>query len=171
MSCPIILGGIDLGCQDSMAGIKEVYVIDRNLITGVTVSTGSTISAISAGTNKFKTYKFKKQTAGLTSTGTFNDGNQNRFYTNDLVLKFNKLETAKRIEFENMAKGDLAVIVKTNDSKYFYLGYDNEVTMSANVAQTGVAFGDQNGYNVTLEEISFSLPYEVDGTIVASLIA
>lgn len=169
-ACPIILTGIELGCKDAIAGIKEVYLIDRTAITGTTVS-GSTITAISAGTEKFKVYKFKNQTGMINSVGTFNDANENQFYTNDLTLKFNKLEAAKRTEIEAMSKGRLAAIVKTNAGQYIYLGYDNEVTVTANVATSGTAFGDQNGYQLTLQDISFQLPYFVDGTIIAALIA
>lgn len=172
MSCPLQLSGLSLGCNDVVGGISEVYIIDRNLVTGVTAS-GSTITAINTGVEKFKVYKFKKQTGMLNSVGAFADANENVIWTNDLTLKFNKLEATKRTEILNLAKGSLAVIVKTAGTTptYKYLGFDNEVTMSAATASTGTAFTDQNGYNITLQEISFTEPYFVDGSIIAGLIA
>ena len=171
MACPITLSGIQLGCKDAIAGVTEFYVIDRNNITATPTVSGGLITAIPTGVNNFSVYKVKKQTASLVQTATIVDANDNYMFTNDLVVKFNKLETSKRIELEQLVKGQLAIIVKLNNGSYWYMGYNNEVTVTAMVANSGVNFGDQSGYDITFQDLSFGMLYEVSAGIIPALIS
>ena len=58
----------------------------------------------------------------------------------------------------------------SGNNKYWYLGYDEPVTLTAGTAGTGTAKGDKNGYDLTLTDLSNSLPYEVSEAIATTII-
>ena len=80
------------------------------------------------------------------------------------------METTKRVEMTALAIGDLAVIVKDANGKYWYLGYDEPVNASAGDGQTGTARGDSNRYTLTLQDESLGLPYEVLASVISGLL-
>lgn len=173
MSCSLnVLAGIAGSCESSMGGIIEVYINHFDQIDEVTV-TSDKISAITLKSSgeKFHKYNFKRNTGSLTSTYTIDPANGVSFVTSDLSLVFAKQDTAKRIEISALALDDLVVIVKDANQKYWYLGYNEPVQASAATAQTGVARTDGNNYNITLQDTSLTLPYEVDASAIASLLA
>jgi hypothetical protein len=90
--------------------------------------------------------------------------------TSELLLQFNRMQTQARVEITALAMGDLAVIVKDANGKYWYLGKDEPVNASAGDGQTGTARGDANRYTITLQDESKEMPYEVDSSIVDALV-
>lgn len=171
MACSnITLTGINVGCKDSMGGIKEVYAIKAENVTGVTVDASTNmIDDISVTTGeKFKTYKVRKQTSSMTSTFSTDDAVGTFSIQTDLALQFTKMTTKRNEELMGLLVEDLVILAKDQNDRTWYLGKDNGVTASAGTAQTGQAMGDLNGYNVTLTDISRRLPYEVDPTILTS---
>ncbi len=94
-----------------------------------------------------------------------------RYVTTDLLLQFNRMETAKRVEITALALGDLVVIAKDANGKYWYLGKDEPVNASAGDGQTGTARSDANRYTITLQDNSKEMPFEVDPSIVDALVA
>jgi len=179
MACSsITLAGINTGCKDNMGGIKEVYIIKKDYIESVTL-TSNAISAITVSVvdptaatpedQPWSTYKFRKGTSQFTSTMTTDDAAGTMSFETVLALQFSKQETSKRLEIMALCMDDVAVIVLDNNGKYWYLGYDQPVTATAATAQTGTAFGDFGGYNVELTDNSKELPYEVTATAIAAL--
>ena len=145
MGCPIILNGVDVECK-GMGGIKEIYIADAESVTSVTLDTTENIidTITMDASGKFYTYKLRKQTAGMESTINADDAAGTIFYETVLDASFQKMTTSKRVELQALAIGNLAVIVKDNNDKYWYLGYDNPVTLTGGAASTGIAFGDAN---------------------------
>lgn len=170
MSCIQTLNGLSRDCSANMGGIVEVMIANHDDVTGVTIADGiiSTISMASSA--KFKRYNFAKNTGSLTSTYNLDAASGVKYVTSDLLLQFNRMETTKRVEITALAIGDLAVIVKDANGKYWYLGKDEPVNASAGDGQTGTARGDANRYTITLQDESLEMPYEVDGSIVAALV-
>lgn len=154
-----------------MGGIVEALIANFDDVTGVTVTDGiiSTISMASSA--KFKRYSFAKNTGSLTSNYNIDAASGVKYVTTDLLLQFNRMETAKRVEITALALGDLAIIVKDANGKYWYLGKDEPVNASAGDGQTGTARGDANRYTITLQDESQEMPYEVDSSIVDALVA
>lgn len=172
MSCSLnTLAGIAGSCESNQGGIIEVYINHFDQIDEVTV-TSDKISAITlkASGEKFHKYNFKRNTGSLTSTYTIDPVNGVSFVTSDLSLVFAKQDTAKRIEISALALDDLVVIVKDANGKFWYLGYNEPVQASAATAQTGTNRTDGNNYNITLQDTSLTLPYEVDAAAIASLL-
>ena len=171
MPCIQTLSGLTRDCSSNMGGIVEALIANFDDVTGVTVSDGiiSTISMASAA--KFKRYSFAKNTGSLTSNYNIDAASGVKYVTTDLLLQFNRMETAKRVEITALALGDLVVIVKDANGKYWYLGKDEPVNASAGDGQTGTARGDANRYTITLQDESKEMPYEVDSSIVDALVA
>ena len=55
--------------------------------------------------------------------------------------------------------------------QFIYLGYDQEVTITNAVMQSGTAKTDLNGFTLTFTDESIELPYFVDGEIIDALVA
>lgn len=173
MACKsFALSGISLGCKDTMGGIKEVYIIKSGDITGITLNTEqSQISTITTASEaKFKTYKFRKGTASMTSTASSDETIGNFSVTTELALQFSKMETSKRLEIMALCLEDVAVIVLDWNGKYWMLGYDFPVTATTATGATGTAATDFNGYNITLTDTSSEFPFEVPSEVVGGLI-
>ena len=171
MSCTQTLSGLAKDCAANMGGIVEVLIANYDDVTAVTVSDG-VISAITmASSKKFQKYNFAKNTGSLTSTYTIDAASGVKYVTSDLLLQFNRMQTAARVEITALALGDLAVIVKDANGKYWYLGKDEPVNASAGDGQTGTARSDANRYTITLQDESLEMPYEVDDSIISGLVA
>ena len=171
MSCIQTLSGLAKDCAANMGGIVEVMIANFADVTGVTITDG-VVSAVTMATDaKFKKYSFAKNAGSLTSTYNIDAASGVKYVTSDLLLQFNRMETSKRVEITALSLGDLAVIVKDANGKYWYLGKDEPVNASAGDGQTGTARGDANRYTITLQDESLEMPYEVDETIIPSIVA
>ena len=153
-----------------MGGITEVLLANREDVSAVTADTGKVTEITMASSAKFKKYTFARNTGSMTSTYTIDQASGVRYVTTDLLLQFNRMETAKRVEISALAVNDLVAIVKDANGIYWYLGYDEPVNASAGDGQTGTARGDANRYTITLQDNSKEMPMEVDSTIIAALI-
>lgn len=173
MACKsFALSGIALPCKDNMGGIKEVYIVKSADVTSKTLNTEESQIAtiVLAESAKFKTYKFRKGTASMTSTASSDEAIGNFSVATELGLQFSKMETSKRLEIMALCLEDVEVIVLDFNGKYWYLGWDFPVSATAATAQTGTAATDLNGYNITLTDTSAEFPYEVPASVVAELI-
>lgn len=168
------LAGIQTGCKDNMGGIKEAYIVlykDVLEAENPFTVTEDVITAIDATVAaKFQKYTFRKQTGGLTSTLTVDDTVGTQYWTNSLTLQFSKMETVKAIEINALTVADSLVIVKDSNNKYWLLGYDNPVSTTEATGQTGTAYGDLNGYTITLTDMSKFLPYEVSDEAMSAIL-
>lgn len=170
MSCIQTLSGLAKDCAANMGGIVEVLIANFDDVSEVTITTDKVSAITMASSAKFKKYNFAKNTGSLTSTYNIDQASGVKYVTSDLVLQFNRMETTKRVEITALSLGDLAVIVKDANGKYWYLGKDEPVNASAGDGQTGTARGDANRYTITLQDESLEMPYEVDASIVDALI-
>jgi len=74
-----------------------------------------------------------------------------------------------RNELRLLGLNRLMAIVTDRNGKYWLLGRSNGLDVSGGTSQTGTAFGDRNGYEMTftgMEELPCS---EVSSTIIATL--
>lgn len=173
MACKsFALSGIAMGCKDNLGGIKEVYIIKSADVTAKTLNTEkSQIATIETATDaKFKTYKFRKGTASMTSTASSDEAIGNFSVATELSLQFSKMETSKRLEIMALCLEDVEVMVLDWNGKYWYLGYDFPVSASAATGVTGTASTDLNGYTVTLADTSAEFPFEVPAEVATPLI-
>ena len=170
MACNVTLTGIALDCVTNLSGIKAIYLANDASVGDPTPDEGM-IKTIDASAGTFKKYVPAKNTGSLTKTLTKDESTGVMYYTNEAVAQFNKMETAKRTELANIGMGQFKAIVLDNNGKYWFLGKDNYVSASAVTGQTGAGLDDGNFYTLTLTDISRELPYEVDPTAIAAVVA
>ena len=158
MSCLQTLNGIALECNGSLGGVKEVLIANHADVGDITINDGQ-ITAIDAQ-GKFHMYQFRRNTANATSTLAVDATNGSTVST-DLVMSFLRQDTVKRTELSALANGELAVIYRDANDKYWYLGFNFPVMASAGTGETGTAFTDGNRYSITLQDNSLDWPYEI----------
>ena len=173
MACSQTLNGIAASCETNVGGIREVFICNYDDVSAIEVdATTNMIDTITMETGKkFNKYFFKKNTSSLTSTLNVDPTAGVNFVQSDLALVFAKQETVKRMEIAKLSLGELRVIVKDANGKYWFLGYEEFVSATAGTAETGVNRTDGNRYTITLTDYSSSYPYEVDPSIVDALVA
>lgn len=170
MACNQTLKGIARDCVNALGGVEEVLIANFADVTAITVA-DDVVSAITMATGAtFKKYSFRPQTAEATSTLNKSSENGTGYVTTDLVLQFHKQDTAKRIEIKSLTAGELRVIYKDNNGKYWLMGQERPVEATAAPGNTGKAFGDFNGYGITLQSNEATHPIEVSGSIIDSLL-
>lgn len=153
-----------------MGGIIEALIANKESVSEITISSDK-VSAITMATSaKFKKYSFARNTGSLTSTYTIDQTTGARYVASVLVLVFNRMETAKRVEITALAQNDLVVIVKDANGKYWLLGKDEPVNATGGDGLSGTARTDRNGYSITLQDNSPEMPYEVDEDIISGLV-
>lgn len=170
MSCPQTLAGLVKDCYPNMGGIVRVLLANADDVSSVTVTTDAISAITMVSTKTFKAYAFRPNTSSMTSNWQINAENGVAYVQTDLQMVFNRMETTKRVEISAMALADLVAIVEDCNGKYWYLGYDNPVHISAGDGQTGTARADRNGYSITLQDDSKGLPMEVASSIIDSLL-
>ena len=170
MPCTQVLSGLTKDCSANMGGIVEVLIANFDDVTAVTITDGVVSAITMASSAYFHRYSFAKNTGSLTSTYNIDPASGVKYVTSDLVLQFNRMDTGKRIEISALALGDLAVIVKDANGRYWYLGKDEPVNASAADGATGTARGDANRYAITLQDESLEMPYEVSKTVIANVV-
>jgi hypothetical protein len=167
MSCltSYTLKGIHTDCEPNLAGIVEVWIGfygDYDVeVQSIANSGASAHSVTSISGDPMQHYEFAKQTGSLTSTLTNNEANGTRYYTNEIVLAFNRMEGKKHLEIQALGSEKLVAIVHDLNDKYWYVGYDGYLSAASSTSQTGQSYDDNNGYNITLDAMSAYLPFEM----------
>lgn len=166
MSCPLALG-MSRDCSDSIGGIEEVLISERDDITFTEAA--HEITSITQAAGSFYRYELKKEAGSLTSTATIDPVGGTSFYDNVCAFTINKLSAAKTNEIKLMILARLFVIIKDNNGKYWAMGADNFAEGSNLVAQTGQAYGDANQYQIELMDKSKYPCYEVQASVIGLL--
>lgn len=169
MGCCRELSGLNRSCERGTGGIRRAWIACYDSVTDPTL-TADMISSIGTPTSAWHLYEFRKQTGSFTTTLTTDAAAGSLYYSTAIVLQFSQMEAMKRTEIEAIAESDTRVIVEDNNGRYWYFGFDNYVELTDGTAETGTAFGDFNGYNITLEDISQKPPYEVSAAGMAPLL-
>lgn len=164
MACCQTLTGLSSACEANMGGIKTAWIACSEDVpkASITISNGE-VTAITSFSTAFKKYEFKKNTGNTVTTPTVTDGGV--FYDSSISLQFAKQETVKKLEIEAIAQSDMKVIIQDNNGKYWFYGYENDVTLSDGSVESGTALTDFNGYNITLSSSELALPYEVQAEV------
>jgi len=171
MACTQTLAGILQDCETSMGGIVMAYIANHGEIANFEVAETGEISAITMKADtKFKSYHTRRGASSMTSTLNADPANGVNYVTTEVVLTFPKMNQANRDEIAKLAVGQLSVIVKDANGKYWLLGAEHPVMASAGTGQTGTAMGDANNYQITLQDNASTFPYEVDAATIESII-
>lgn len=164
--CTQTLAGIARDCCANQGGIREAYI--GNYIDGAFTVSAGTITGVNSGAS-FYHYTFKKDTGSFTSTLNVDNANGVNYVSTEVNFVFSRMETLKRIEMAALALGDLIVVVKDANGKFWAFGVEEPVNASAGSAETGVARGDANQYTITLLDNASSFPMELTSDAITAL--
>lgn len=171
MSCTQTLSNINVDCGANKGGVVELLAQTRSAVASITVTDGKVTAITMADTTPpAAKFAFRKQASGLTSTLNIDQAAGVKFVSSEMAMRFAKMDTSKRTAIQAMSDSELYCIVKDENGKYWLLGYDNPVTISAGTGATGTAFTDANEYTITLSDTSNEFPYEVAESAVASFL-
>lgn len=174
MECnSIALTGIARDCNANMGGIKKVWMVLKDEVTTVTVDDRTNSIAtmsLASGSNSLHEFNFRKGAASMTSNLQKDDTAGSYYWETDLVMNFQRMETAKRTAVMALTLAECAAIVLDANNIYWFLGKDEYLGATAGTGETGQAKTDANQYTVTLQDSSLELPYEIDKQVAESLI-
>ena len=171
MSCNIT-AGFTLDCNDSNGGIEKIFIANGP-VESITETSG-TITAITVGgsaltPSDFFEFEVPRQTSSFTETINVSNENGTVFYDQALTMIFNKMEASKRDQILLLSQNnEMVVVFKDNNSKYFSVGVERGAYMTAGTSVSGVAYGDRNGYELTISGMEEQPSFEVTGSIVES---
>lgn len=166
------LKGIEGSCEANLAGIKKAWLGYQDDYTFAfaedSAHTLTITSATSAAT--LHEYVFNKQTGSLTSELTKDETNGTNYYTNTLALQFTRMEQKKHLEIEAMGKEHLWGIVLDNNDEYWVVGADGYLSLDTDTTQSGQAYDDLNGYQLSLSAMSKYKPVSIEENAAKALI-
>lgn len=175
MACSNISAGIALDCNESNGGIEKIYIANGP-VQSISTATGNTgiVDEIVVGGSPltpadFYEFEVPRQTSSLTETHTVSQTNGTLFYDQALTMVFNKMEADKRNQLLLMAQAtNMVVIAKDNNGIYWSIGLERGAYMTAGSSVSGTAYGDRNGYEITISGAELNPTYEVTSSIVVA---
>jgi hypothetical protein len=170
MACELSTG-FTLDCKDGIGGIKQIVLLDQNLVTGFTLDGSSVVTAIAGPSDAdLYTYELPTQTGSFEETINFNRDNGTVFYTQTVNVMLHKLSAAKRKELQTVAQARVIVFVNDTNGNWWAVGYEYGADLSTATAATGTALGDANGYTLAFTHEAAVRAYKLSASP-ASLIS
>ena len=154
-------------CQNNLGGIKNIWLANYKENAATVTEGKDAISDFITGVTWYK-YPIRKGTASMTSTyNTSTDGAS--YVSTELSLVFTRMETQKRVAMTSFALAEAMAVVEDSNGKYWFLGKDAPITLTAGGGETGTAKGDRNAYTATFTDESLTFPYELEETAAGKL--
>jgi hypothetical protein len=170
MPCALTQGYV-LDCKDSLGGMTEVLFIAKADVTATTEASGVITAITKAAGKRFYKYELVKETANFVENINASVENGTVFYQQELTIVLNKLQANTRNEILLLAQSLLVAIAKDNNGKYWYLGKNNGLDITAGNSGTGTAIGDRSGYTLTFTGKEAALAPEVASGIITALLS
>ena len=154
-------------CTNNLGGIKNIWLANYMEGAATVTDNANDISGFKDGVTWYK-YPIRKGTASMTSTyNTSTDGAS--YVSTELSLVFTRMETQKRVAMTSFALAEAMAVVEDSNGKYWFLGKDAPITLTAGGGETGTAKGDRNAYTATFTDESLTFPYEVTASAAGKL--
>ena len=170
MACALTQG-YTLDCKDSIGGIKAVWFIAAGDVSSMTEVSGVVTAITKASGKVFYKYQLVKNSSSLTENINANIQNGTIFYAQELAIMLNKMQANTRNEILLLAKNNLIAVVEDANGKYWLLGKQNGLDITAGSSATGTAQAEKNGYALTFSGGEKELAPEVTSSIIAGLTA
>jgi hypothetical protein len=145
---------IELGCAANVGGLSKIYVVAGS-ITGTTYDADGALTA-ATGTGNIYTFHLQKQTSSMVETFQISLENGTTYFEQAVNAVFNKMDQDKRNQLKLLSRNrQIVLFAEDNNGTFWYLGSDfNGGYLSAGSGESGTAFGDRNGYSVTITTYS-----------------
>ena len=152
MAC-LLNTGYDLGCRDSLGGIKRAYIANFDSLQSYTLDADNNITAldITSPPQTYYTFEQEMENGEFNQIGNYSTENGTVYFTQILTLILHKNDAALRNQLLVLSQANLSIIVQDQRDEYWLLGKENGIRVSAGSQNTGKAFGDMNGVSITFE--------------------
>ncbi len=168
MACALTQG-YSLGCRDGVGGIKSVYFIEFDNVSGITESSGNATAIAKANGGRFYKYNLQRATGSWEETYNDDEANGTSFHTQTLSIVLNKMTAAVSQEIKLLAQNRLIAVVENKDGTYWLLGDESGLQRNGGRAGSGTATGDRNGYELTFTAENVDPALTVSSGIIAAL--
>lgn len=152
MAC-LLTDGRGLECRESIGGVRNVYFANFGDLGNLTI-TGEELTNTSAAT-VYK-YTLNPQSSSFDEAITVSEENGTVFYEQTLTLSLPNLTKTELATLKVLTQGRFQVFVEDNNldtfgcGKTFLAGAFNGMTVTGGNVAKGKAYGDLNGYNLSL---------------------
>ena len=150
MAC-LLSTGYTLGCRDSIGGIKAAYIGNFSSGATYTLDADDIVTAFSGATAAYYTFEQEMETGEFNQTGAYSTENGTVFFDQQLTLTFHKNDADLRNQLLVLSQANMSVIVEDQRGNYWLMGFQNGVRAVNGSSNTGKAYGDLNGFTITLQ--------------------
>lgn len=168
MSCALTQG-YTLDCADGFGGVKEVYVMELENASTITLTAGVVTTLTKATGKRFYKYQLVAHTAEGSDELTTNRETGGSEVAQSVKFPINKMSVAVRNELLLLAKNRLLVAVLDNNGTPWLYGREYGLTLNKATGKTGVNLSDRNGYELELSGKEKEFAPKIDSTIFAAL--
>lgn len=163
MACTSLTRGRNLDCSRISGGIRAVYFAVLDQITSITYdgtaapNTIREIDDIDMGSNSVYRYILPIGASSLTDTIVGSTENGTLYFTPTINIIYNKLSRADQAEVKLLASTKTVVFAELNatlangHNVITAMGMVNGMSLNAGTMTSGGAWGDRNGYSLTLD--------------------
>lgn len=161
MAC-LISNGRTEQCKDSISGIQAIYFINfgdfnpdpvaggGDVTYDTTLGYEDQITGIAGSITNIYKFELKGQNGFDTTVNTSRD-NGTTFFTQTLTVQLKRQDPVFHKQFKILAYGRPHIVVRTNGNQFFLAGLYRGCDATAGSVNSGVAYGDFNGYQLTFE--------------------
>lgn len=150
---------------------KDTYKLSGDNIYIVGTSSNLVTSIGLTGSIKYQEIGILRDSTGFESDGTVDASKGVAFATNILTLKLGDLSVANQLFLENVMAQPVSAILKLRTGRYYVLGLTGLLQMNSFKATSGKATADELTYTITFNEVSETIPRQVDPTLIPSITA
>jgi hypothetical protein len=173
MACAITHGRIE-PCKDSLGGLRNVYFINDDLVTGEVVFYDPTVAPPFVDTdevfyvqNVASIYKFELKSNENVYDQEIVSSRENgtTFFRQTLTIKLKKQDIATHNAVKTLAYAKPRILVENNEGQFFLVGMFRGCDLTAGSINSGGALGDFSGYSLTFQaEELVPSPFVMNGT-------
>lgn len=172
MACNLTKG-FALGCRNNVGGVSKVYIGNwdgpEEMLTAITASDGA-LTAISAAAGDVFQYDQEIGQATFTETVAQSRSNGTIFYEPTVTIKLNKHCANVRNELLILGASKQVIFVELNmddgtNNIVYMLGFKNGMMLEASNLQSGAAFGDYTGLEMTFKGAEPEPSYVANNTM------
>lgn len=179
MACLISHGRTEQ-CKDSISGIQAIYLINfgdfnpdpapsGDVTYDVTLGYEDQITAIAGSITNLYKYELKGNNGFNTAVNTSRE-NGTTFFTQSLTVELKRQDPVFHKQFKILAYGRPHIVVRTNGNQFFIAGLFRGCDAVSGSVDSGVAYGDFNGYKLTFEAMEEKPANFLDCTTEADLL-
>tara|TARA_R110000787_G_scaffold109662_9_gene218255 strand:+ start:599 stop:1162 length:564 start_codon:yes stop_codon:yes gene_type:complete len=163
MACGLLTKGRGLDCNRISGGIKYVYFAVYDQVTSIPQTSGE-ITDIEMGTDVLYRYTMPMGVASLTDTIVGSRENGTIYYTPTLSVILNRLTKEDQNQIKLLGATRTICFAQLNQQLtnghdvIVGMGMVNGMELNAGTMDSGAAWGDRNGYTLTLDGME-ALPF------------